>query len=472
MSVTIPTESGARQDQLNQLACVRLFARQALPKGTQMKMTDQQHHWTNASTYVTAKSALAKQGIALPDLPSEGGSDLLAARSDLRRGMNLIRDQAIKSNNNGDSATAERLIDEVEAVAAFMERAQNLANVHDDARRLNSDAPDTGMKIMRNAADFRAHYRGEGEQVSTADFLRGVARLKTSDSVRNALSVGTDTAGGFSVPSRVMSEILAALAPASSLMQAGAGIVALDEGAKNFTTAVVDALPTAAWRLENGAVAESDPAFRGVVATPRSLAFYFKVSRELLADSPNMNSALLTAIGKAFAKEMDRAGLRGTGTAPEPRGILNTSGIQTVTNGANGTVLGGYANLFSAYQAILQANAPAPTAAIMSPRSLVKLGGLIDTTNQPLNVPAMLKDVALIPTSQIPNTLTVGSSTDCSEIYVGDFSIVNFMLRENISVQLADQVFATSGQLAFVCHARVDVAVMYPAALALVTGVR
>ena len=84
--------------------------------------------------------------------------------------------------------------------------------------------------------------------------------------------------------------------------------------------------------------------------------------------------ALMQAIAQSFAKELDRVGLRGTGTAPEPRGLLNLSGIQSVTNGAAGTVLASYANLFTGTQALLEANAPMPTAAIMSPRSLIKLG--------------------------------------------------------------------------------------------------
>jgi HK97 family phage major capsid protein len=269
-----------------------------------------------------------------------------------------------------------------------------------------------------------------------------------------------------------MPGVLSALVPVSSLMQAGAGIIAMEEGAKTFTTAAVNAIPTAAWRAEAGALATSDPTFRAVVATPRSLAFTFKISRELLADGQGIEQALNIAIAQAFAKELDRVGLRGTGTAPEPRGILNTSGIQTVTNGAAGTALGSYANIFSAVSSILAADAPMPTAAIMSPRSLVKLGGLADTTNQPLLVPSMLTSVKLIGTSQVPNNLTVGASTDCSEIYVGDFSNMYFAMRESVSVQMLHELYAGTGEIGFACHMRADVVLTYPAAFALITGVR
>lgn len=342
------------------------------------------------------------------------------------------------------------------------------------------------VKVLRNSKDIRAHYSAmnngaqygamnsgrPGEEIRIDDFVRGVAGMKSNAAVQAALSSGTDTAGGFLLPSVVMPGILEALVPASSLLSAGAGIVPLDGGAKSFTTAAIDTIPNAQWRLESGAVAMSDATFRAVVAQPKSLAFIFKVSRELLADASNMAEALNIAIAQAFAKELDRVGLRGSGIAPEPLGIVNTPGIQKVVNGANGTALNGYANLLAATQAILQADASQPAAAIMSPRSLVRLAGLADNLGHPIEKPSMLESWNMIATSQVPNNLTVGTATDCSEIYVGDFSKVLFMMREQVSIQPAKELFAGTGEVGFICHVRADIAVMYPKALAVVTGVR
>lgn len=369
---------------------------------------------------------------------------------------------------------------DVQAAFDFGSQLVALIDHEIDHREMRDEkANPTSMKAMRTRADFAKHYKtpeqsgsGYDGEIGIADFLRGVANMNTTQSVRNALSVGTDTAGGFSVPSRLMPGILSALVPVSSLLQAGAGIVPLEDGAKSFTTAAINSIPTAAWRVEAGALATSDPTFRAVTATPRSCSFQFKISRELLADGQNITEALYTAIAQSFAKELDRVGLLGSGTAPEPRGVLNTVGIQAVSNGANGASLASYANLFSAMQAILQADAPMPTAAIMSPRSLVKLGGLADTTTQPMRVPAMLESMKMIGTSQISNTLTVGTSTDCSQIFVGDFTNLYFMMREAISVQVLNELYAATGEIGFACHMRADVVLTYPAAFAAVTGVR
>jgi HK97 family phage major capsid protein len=309
---------------------------------------------------------------------------------------------------------------------------------------------------------------------SIADFFRGVAGLRTTESVRNALSVGTDGSGGYAVPSVLFGDFIDALVPASSVLQAGARVIKLDQSGRTFRFARVSSVPTAAWRSEAGAVAESDPAFTALDLTPQSLAFFFRVSRELLADAPGLDQLLLRVIAQAFAKEMDRAALPGTGTAPEIRGLSNIVRVGAVTNGAAGATLATikWANLNSAYQTILEANGPVPTAAIMAPRTLVGFAGLADTTGQPLRRPALLDPMEFIATSQIPINLTVGASTDCTELFCGTFQEFVLGIREDVTIVRADQTHVGTGQGGFYCFARVDVGAVHPASFVKITGVR
>ena len=405
--------------------------------------------------------------------------ELRAKREQLTNAANTL------NNAYRDKPMPKDVANELDGLLGQIERVDGQLDVckanADNALAIWKNPDGKDVKAMRTGADFRAHYsnmgqppmRGE-EPLRLDDFLKGVAGMRSTSSVHNALSIGTDSTGGFAVPSVVMPGILEALVPASALLTAGAGIIPLGEGAKSFTTVAVDNIPTAGWRLEAGVIPESDPTFRAVVAAPKSLSFFFKVSRELLADAPNINAALTQAIAQAFAKELDRAGLVGTGTAPEPRGLLNTVGVLSITNGANGASLATtrYGNFFSGVQALLQADAPMPTGFIVSPRTKVGLASLADTTTQPLEVPSMLASVPMIATSQISNALTVGTSTDCSQIFMGDFARMAFMMRETVHIQLADQIFAGTGQIGFFCHVRADIAVQYPKAFAVVTGVR
>jgi len=216
-----------------------------------------------------------------------------------------------------------------------------------------------------------------------------------------------------------------------------------------------------------------DPTFREVATVPRSLSFYFKVSRELLSDAANMDAALCQAIAQAFAKELDRTALRGSGSAPEPRGILTTTNVGAVTNGATGAAQAGlrWSNLLSATQTIMGYDAM-PNAFIMAPRSAVGYAALADTTNQPLKKPDLLRNMPFLVTSQIPVNLTVGTSTDCTEVYAGDFSKVVIVMRERPVIALANELFALNGQVGFVAQVRADIAVLYARAFAVITGIR
>ncbi|MEG0139696.1 MAG: phage major capsid protein [Comamonas sp.] len=226
--------------------------------------------------------------------------------------------------------------------------------------------------------------------------------------------------------------------------------------------AVINTLPQAAWRNEAGALAQSEPTFGGVAAVPQSLAFMLKVSRELLAYAPYMEAALRIAIGQAFAVELDRVGLRGSSTAPEPRGLLNTDSVQVVDfGGANGASLASYAPILQGVGAVMNADGPLPNAVIGAPRSVITLAVLVDTTGQPIRKHELLQNPPILHTSQIPVNLTVGTGKDCSELYVGDFRGMYFLLRENVTIQLLRETFASTGEIGFACHVRADVVIPY-----------
>lgn len=352
------------------------------------------------------------------------------------------------------------------------------AQMYGDTRAVA--VPDnTPPLAVANVQNFTKHYSkradaaGEPQGASLADLFRATAGLKPRDNaIMASLSEGTDSAGGYNVPNRVMPSILSAMVAQSALLAAGAQVIPLDQGAKSVTTAAIATLPTAAWRQELGAITESQPSFRAVTATPRSLACIVRVSRELLADAPDMDRALREVLTQAFALELDRVGLVGTGTAPEPQGLANTAGINAVSTGTNGKALADYTAVMSGIEAILNANGPLPTAAIMAPRTLVDFGSLVDTLGQPLNAPKLADPIRFLQTSQVAVNDTVGTSTDASKIYIGDFSRCAFMMREAMSLQVLREAYAKTGELAFLAHVRGDFVVNYPKAFAIVSGVR
>lgn len=316
---------------------------------------------------------------------------------------------------------------------------------------------------MRAYAQTRSNDAYEG--LSAGRLLRAMVTGATTDAERRALAEGSDSAGGYTVPKTLSAQLIDNLRAASVCVRAGAQTVPLDSNKHSIAKVVADAVP--AWRAENAALNESAPTFGQILFEPKSLAVLVKVSRELLDDSLNVGTALPAVLTAALAKELDRVALIGSGTAPEPRGITNTSGIGTTALGA---ALTSYAPLLVARTGLLTANVGEPTAVIMHPRDEGTLSGLTDTTDQPLALPPRLVGLPMLTTTQIPTD--GGAGDDESKIIVGDFRKLLIGMREEIRVEILRERYADNHQVAFIAHMRADIAVQHAAAFHVVTGVQ
>jgi HK97 family phage major capsid protein len=333
------------------------------------------------------------------------------------------------------------------------------------------DAEGRPVPVLAKGHKLSNHLAASGHpQVKAADLLKALFTGGGSPEIRAALSEGTDSAGGYSVPDFVSAQVIDNARAKSHVINAGALTVALNTEKSLITKIASD--PTVAWRLENAAIAESDPTFAGVSFQARSLAVLVKVSRELLEDSLNIGEALHMALSAAIAAELDRVCLIGSGVAPQPTGILNTAGINTVSMGTNGLVPIAYTQMLTAYQNILEGNCEDPSAVIMSPRSLIRYGGLVDTTGQPMRKPELLTNVPFLATSKIGIADTVGTSSDCSKAFMGCFCNLMIGMRSALRIEILREAFATNHQVAFVAHMRADVAVTQPKAFTVITGIR
>lgn len=84
------------------------------------------------------------------------------------------------------------------------------------------------------------------------------------------------------------------------------------------------------WVTEGQAVPEGEMGFDAVTLTPRHIGGKSEMSRQLLQQSaPGIEQLVREDLSFLIAKQIDRAIINGSGAAGEPRGILNTLGIQT-----------------------------------------------------------------------------------------------------------------------------------------------
>lgn len=301
-------------------------------------------------------------------------------------------------------------------------------------------------------------------------FVRAMVAGPKTPGEKRALSEGTDSAGGYTVPFLLSAELIDRLRAKAHVIRAGARTLLLDAG-KSTTLAKITADPAAAWTAENGTVTASDPTFGALTFTPQTLIALVKVSRQLVEDSLNIEAALTAAFARSMGGELDRVALFGTGTAPEPRGLKNVSGVGSYSMGTNGAALTNYDPFVSTMQTILDANGPLPTAAIMAPRTFASIGKLKDTTNQPLARPDVLKGISFLESTVCPVNETQGTSSIASRVFMGDFTELVVGMRQGIRIEVLRERFSDNFQYGFLCHMRADIGVLHPESFAQIVGI-
>lgn len=247
------------------------------------------------------------------------------------------------------------------------------------------------------------------------------------------------------------------------------GMQTVTMNAGQVTTSRLVSDPTVSWRAEAGAVSASDPVFELQNMVAKSLAVRTVGSVELVQDSPDWGAQLMAAMTKALAVEVDRVGLMGTGSANQPRGIFNTSGINSVPVGVTWPTYDAYV---LGLQKLLEANCALEDVdknAIMSPRSWGTLERTRTSDGDPIKPPRALEKMVFRPTTGIPNNLGAGSE---SALILGDFSKLVLGVRLEASVEaLRLASYASNLQLEFLAYTRVDFLVRRPASFVVVTGI-
>jgi HK97 family phage major capsid protein len=310
-------------------------------------------------------------------------------------------------------------------------------------------------------------------EVSLGAYLRSMATGPRNDAERRALAEGTDSAGGFTVPQLLATELIDRLRPQAVTFRAGAKTVVLPSHI--YTIARLRDDPTAMWRAENGVIPDTDPVFEGVIFKAKAMGCLVKVSMELLEDSSNINEVLPGVFAKVAALELDRVALVGLGetTSPvtqEPLGIAYTGGVGSHRLDAH---ISSYDCILDAVDDLAQANAAFPTASIMHPSVNTEFSKLKDQLTQPLRRPDAIKDLPFLVTTQLPTNESGGSpsGTDCSRIITGDFSQLLIGMRTEARVLTLKERFVDYGQFAFMLWMRADVQLAHAKSFSQTLGV-
>jgi HK97 family phage major capsid protein len=325
------------------------------------------------------------------------------------------------------------------------------------------------LEARHRLVDFLPPSESRAAELGLGGFLRALYGGPQTELERRVLAEGSVGAGGAFVPTPLSAEVIDLLRANTAAFQAGARTIPMTSQTQKFARVTAD--PVGGWRAENASIAVSDPTFDAVTLTAKSWALIVKLSRELLEDAQNLDAELRAMFARVAALALDGAILWGTGSSNQPQGVANTSGIQVVSMGTNGAAFTGWTPVLDAVAALETANVTDITAMVFAPRTSRVIYGLTDAMGQPLQLPPRIAAIPRLVTSAASIAETQGTASTASSILLGDFSQVYVGMRTALQINVLNERYADTGQVAFVLWMRADVAVAHPAALARIEGI-
>lgn len=246
-------------------------------------------------------------------------------------------------------------------------------------------------------------------------------------------------------------EFIDVLRNSSSVMQAGARMLGGLSGDVKIPKKTAAA--SAAWiATEGGASTESEMTVGSVSLAPKTLGAFTDVTRQLMIQSSLDVEALIREdLAQALAIAIDKAGLEGTGSNGQPTGILNTSGVNSVTSfaGANPT----FAEVVSLETALAEDNALMGNLGYIMPAGMY---GALKTTEKATGTAQFVVE----PGGSINGYRgIVSNQATAGNLYFGNFSDLLIGMFGGLDIVVDPYTNSTSGTVRVVALQSVDVAV-------------
>lgn len=331
------------------------------------------------------------------------------------------------------------------------------------------------------------------EALQNREQYRGIANLSGGKMSYRALSTAA-TAGGEFVPPMYLTEQWLAYLRAGRVVANAMNHQDLPDGTMSLnipkvtTGTLVEAQTT-----QNTNIAQQDIVTAFVTFPVVTVAGQDTVSLQLLDRSPiSFDEVIFGDLAADHARRMDVYVINGSGASGQPTGILNTSGINTITwTQASPTVEGLYGRIGVGKEEVAVKIFRPATHLFITPNCWEYLGQSFDTTKRPLVVPEYggpfntvqvapdsataeglvgrnLSGLATFEDANIPANLGAGTNQDVAiicraeENYLYESPIVTRALQETYGAQLSVllQVF---NYAAFT-------AARYPTANSVITG--
>ena len=364
-----------------------------------------------------------------------------------------------KRNQDGfvsaeDAQTYEKMEEDVVALGKEIERLERQAAIDLELAKPTSkpitNQPGSGMQEDKKTGRASDAYRQA--------FWDSIRKHNYYD-VKNTLSIGVDTEGGYLVPDEYEQRLIDALQEQNFFRQL-ATVITTSSGDRNIP--VVSGHGEAAWMDENGLYQDSDDKFSLVTLGAYKLGTAIKVSDELLNDSVfDLEGYIATEFTRRIGTKEEEAFLVGDGTK-KPTGVFQSAENSVTTAGANisfDDVMDLYHSLRIPYRknAVWLLNDT-------TVKALRKVkdgnGNYIWQPSVQAGEPDMILNRPYFTSSFVPD-LTAGNKV----MAFGDFSYYWIADRQGRSFNCLNELYAANGQVGFLASQRVDGKLILPEAV-------
>lgn len=364
--------------------------------------------------------------------------------------------QADQTLNAEHAQKADEMMASVKNLGKEIERLEALRDIEDS---LNAA---TSAPVRSDVSGRKAVKATATPEYSRAfwDMMRGNNTLE----VRDALSVGTGSAGGYTVPDEFERQLVQSL-DENNVFRRIAKVIRTQSGTRTIPIATDSG--SASWIEEGTSIDESDVSFDKATLSAYKLGCLIKVSNELLNDSAfDIAAHIAQRFGVRFGNAEENAFLNGTGpsanpgTPSQPTGILTTLTANTTAGSAVDLSFDDMYKLYYSLKAPYRSNA----AWVCSESVMLKLMMLKDGNSNYVWKPSLevgKPDTFLghpIYTSQYMPGLTGAASQDKNKkvVLFGDFSYYWIADRQNRTVKRLNELYAATDQVGFLGTQRVD----------------
>ena len=225
---------------------------------------------------------------------------------------------------------------EASAVEQYNKMAADVKALGEEIQRLEDQMEmDAKLSAATSApvhTDPRVGQRKNTRATATEEYNKAfwdMMRGNTSLEVRDALSVGVDQNGGFTVPDEFERQLVQALEE-NNIFRSLAKTIRTNSGTRTIPIATDSG--SASWIEEGAAIQESDMSFSQETLSAYKLGCMIKVSNELLNDSAfDIAAHIAHRFGVRFGNAEEDAFINGTGpsanpqtTPSQPTGILTS----------------------------------------------------------------------------------------------------------------------------------------------------